>query len=875
MAEFDKLEPFEFLVGRPAERAFRLLDLMGLAEESAFLQAELVASAIRCDIPPSRLKEHRGLLLNAIPQFSRTLWQPLYANEQLGVRSAYSPFLLPFTAILADTLVQGATGVGDPVLIPLLTDAWERNDLNSCYSITSNYAARLAEAGRWYHAAAIAAGSVIFDMPFAPSAFGILERARDALPPRPVVRIGDEGDLALAAAGAAFLGDESSAQDFYLIHAAMSRNWADLDRFVARLDHSSYRDLARFSRDFAHRGYFALSAQLAASGLALLVEGSSEMDEIQRMLVARALHETGKRREFELLIRRSAVSQPDVTTRGDDIHVTGREQAPDLTTVGPSADTTESPPAAHAKARLGRIERTPHLKLLSDSPLRPGTAVDLAVYVDKLAPRPEEKIDKLVIDAAGEVEVRLIATKHFVVVGTCTGSIHIARDQEKSEEARFRLKVVPPSELPVNRVPVLVALFFHNGRPCGKVSREVEIQGYRVDVRPPKAPSPPPEPLSPEAPPELSPSPPVPPTPNVQIEVGATAADLSVTITKIDNTGLNFICTVRTPLLSGYAKGQDQEWSFEQKTDQIVRGYMSQFVKKKGARAIIAELRGAGIRFFEKAPQVFKDAFWELIDSKLPFETISVVSQEPFIPWELMIPVRDNGEQRAALGVEFRLARWTDRKNVAAPPQRILLADSLVVAPQYDDKRKALKTAEDEKNLVLATFKGEAIVPAKFAEVEKGLQSDLRSLVHFVCHGADDPSGIQTIELEDDKLSSNGLLGMHGVPAAFANKHPFVFLNACEVGRLTPALVGLGGFADAFIQIGASAVLAALWSVDDAAAHEVARTFYARVKAEPNLPFAQILRDIRRLAYQSNEAKDTYAAYCFYGDPAARAVSWA
>jgi CHAT domain-containing protein len=160
-------------------------------------------------------------------------------------------------------------------------------------------------------------------------------------------------------------------------------------------------------------------------------------------------------------------------------------------------------------------------------------------------------------------------------------------------------------------------------------------------------------------------------------------------------------------------------------------------------------------------------------------------------------------------------------------------------------------------------------VPAVFPEVERKLGTQLHSLVHFVCHGGDDLSGIQTIDLEDDKMSCNAVLGMTDVVAAFAKKHPLVFLNACEVGRTTPALVGLGGFADSFIQIGASAVIAPLWSVEDSVAHDVAKEFYARVKAKPNIPFAEILRGIRAKAYEAAGAKDTYAAYCFYGDPAA------
>jgi hypothetical protein len=111
------------------------------------------------------------------------------------------------------------------------------------------------------------------------------------------------------------------------------------------------------------------------------------------------------------------------------------------------------------------------------------------------------------------------------------------------------------------------------------------------------------------------------------------------------------MCTVHTSLLPEYESGKDEPWSFDQRTDAIVRGYMNQFTQKKTPQSIIAELRGAGIKFFEAAPSVFKDAFWALIDLKKPFKTISIVSQEPFVPWELMIPSRDGFHGMSYVGI--------------------------------------------------------------------------------------------------------------------------------------------------------------------------------------------------------------------------------
>ncbi len=92
-----------------------------------------------------------------------------------------------------------------------------------------------------------------------------------------------------------------------------------------------------------------------------------------------------------------------------------------------------------------------------------------------------------------------------------------------------------------------------------------------------------------------------------------------------------------------------------------------------------------------------------------------------------------------------------------------------------------------------------------------------------------------------------------------------VFLNACEVGRLTPSLIGVGGFAKEFIDLGARCVIAPLWSVTDDVAFDVARRFYTRIKHDPAVRFADVMSEIRRLSFERDA--DSYAAYAFYGDP--------
>ena len=184
-----------------------------------------------------------------------------------------------------------------------------------------------------------------------------------------------------------------------------------------------------------------------------------------------------------------------------------------------------------------------------------------------------------------------------------------------------------------------------------------------------------------------------------------------------------------------------------------------------------------------------------------------------------------------------------------------------------------------QQRLVLLQTRRELIRQLQIAErkartddkINDALRDEGATLVHFICHGADKTGMDQTVYLRDmvNNLSCSAVEGLEGFVTGFPRDHTFVFLNACEVGRAAPSLVGIGGSASTFLKLGASGVVAALWSVKDGVAHQVAENFYQRVINEPGTPFAEILRDIRSKAY-SGAAEDTYAAYCFYGSPLAR-----
>lgn len=544
------------------------------------------------------------------------------------------------------------------------------------------------------------------------------------------------------------------------------------------------------------------------------------------------------------------------------------------------------PPATPA---MVTHERVPHMDLTpAPAPAyAPGDRFAVEVYVDRKAFRSGESGDGVTFRApAGQrrfpLEVWLVAhPDYFEVVGPTIGTFELDLDAREPRKAHFEVRV--RDDAPTAAGVRLSASFSVDGRPSGRVERRVDVVAAGASLESAAAAG------TSIAEPEASPSAPgfsdllqdaalgaaggevedAPPPARMVVSPGV-AADLVVRVVALDASGQRYTCRVQSDLLPDYTAGQEGDWELPQSTDRLVVDKMKDF-SKKGVNAFFRRtaLQGAGEAFFDAAPQVFRDAFWRLVDERPgQLRTLAIVSDEPHVPWELMIPTRDlpSGEhqERRPLGVEFILSRWTARDHVL-PPQALPLTHSYVVAPADS----GLKKAEAEADMVLASFAGERVAPASMESLNDFLDRRGTALLHFICHGLS-RDGKQVLQLEQrEELPAYFLRGMPGVEKGLASERPLVFLNACQVGRQEAGLVGPEGFAQAFMALGAGGVVAALWSVKDDLANELATKFYERVKAEPKTPFAEILRDLRARSYEGSEAEDTWAAYCFYGDPLA------
>ena len=502
------------------------------------------------------------------------------------------------------------------------------------------------------------------------------------------------------------------------------------------------------------------------------------------------------------------------------------------------------------------VHRTPHLDLPPSDP-SPGDVFDVSAYVDTSGLHVGEEVEPVSISLpvgieTVELDVWLAVSPQISVLPPFAQTVVVARAIDRSAAATFHLRVDPMASA---SKAVISANFTYRGRPCGSVWREMMI------ARPDEAvhPSSQHEPLDSVHVAEVHEH------PRIEARTNERTPDLTIQVVRAGE-GLPLTCRVESPHIEKYARGIAMPWPLPADPAQLVKTYMKDFEQPHTSlAATTSSLCGAGRALFNDTPENFKDAYWTLVDDGKPLKTILVVSDDHTFPWELVAPYRPElNDFRLPLGAEFLVGRWT-KPGQRSPHQVVAIRDSCVVAPHYLGDL-ALSHSEAEVSQVLDLFPGKEVKPVTFDVLNSALAAESPTLLHFVCHGAD--AVLQSIFLEgDEQLSWIQVLGMAGAVHACRSGRPLVFLNACEVARPAPTLIGSGGFAKVFIDLGARCVIAPLWSVRDDFASSVASMFYERIAADETLPFAEALRDIRKLAYPATGGEDTYAAYCLYGDP--------
>lgn len=252
--------------------------------------------------------------------------------------------------------------------------------------------------------------------------------------------------------------------------------------------------------------------------------------------------------------------------------------------------------------------------------------------------------------------------------------------------------------------------------------------------------------------------------------------------------------------------------------------------------------------------------------------TLEIVSDEPWIPWELVRPFGD-GVDDDFLCLQYDFSRWVSG---GTGPAAEIAVDSLACIAPTDS---GLDWVQKEQAFVRALAGRYDLADRSPAEAQRGLVKALLAgqegvrLWHFACHGDYDrrsPDNSPLFLQDGYPLRPHDLVG----PAQehLRADRPLVFLNACRAGQSGLSLTGLGGWAKVLVQdCRVGALIAPLWSVDDAAAYTFAQTFYQATQ-QPGMTLAAALRLARQATRQAYPGDPTCLAYSLYAHPNARLV---
>lgn len=439
----------------------------------------------------------------------------------------------------------------------------------------------------------------------------------------------------------------------------------------------------------------------------------------------------------------------------------------------------------------------------------------------------------------------------------------------KAAKVELKTPLIPGAQPPERwRVPI-IANFYLNNRWCGEGRRTIEVL-LHDKVTPSSGPMKPEASLVEEL---------------LHLEPGAEPPDLLVRIQETPGDSYQF--TLVSPHLN-FTPGGKPDWA--KVGDQAYRFVRSKFEKLAG-RILdddqINEIKDRLRAVYDRTPEAFKDAYWTLRKKAQTatsraglaprLSTIQFISDEAFVPWDLMMvsDAREKGEE--ILAIRHAVGRWTARGSSQISP-RIAIKDIAVFASDYSDwtgpvadKVPMITWTLDERKLLTEKYGALAKKLTK-AEVIAFLEKGGAQSVHFACHGKMNVEAPEDAALwmTDTKDFTTAVLGRPKVREGLGAERPLIFLNACQVGAAGADLSLVTGWPQRFVNIGAVACIAPLWSVGDANAHKVAEIFYQKAFREC-LPLGEVLQHIRSL--WERERSLTHLSYTLYGDPNAK-VTW-
>lgn len=293
-----------------------------------------------------------------------------------------------------------------------------------------------------------------------------------------------------------------------------------------------------------------------------------------------------------------------------------------------------------------------------------------------------------------------------------------------------------------------------------------------------------------------------------------------------------------------------------------------------GAEVVQRRLRSIGERIFDDLlPEELRKRLRQIHAS--PARVLQIISDEPWIPWELLRPEAEDPVAATSWCERFELARWLIGRQVPAGEIRIRRL-ACVEAADAVEKDLLPGAVEDRRYLSSVSAETEiedlSVASASLDDVGALLDRGEIDLWHFSGHPS--PQGAQS-EADGIRLLQQTTL----LPADFdrerrrriAARRPLVFLNVAGAGRQHWKLAGLAGWVEVWIRGShCGAFLAPLYAIDDQLAHLFSRTFYEAVRRGETVGRAAL--EARRIVQGKSPESSAWMAYSVYAHPNARVV---
>lgn len=286
------------------------------------------------------------------------------------------------------------------------------------------------------------------------------------------------------------------------------------------------------------------------------------------------------------------------------------------------------------------------------------------------------------------------------------------------------------------------------------------------------------------------------------------------------------------------------------------------------------ELRAFGGQMFDQLfPAELQDLLW---DNRRKLRQLMVVSEESFIPWEL-VHLKQRGKplpkDTLFLG-QFGMVRWLHGTFPRPLQFRTRRGKVRSLCPEYVNPEWALPQVAQEAEFV-ANQLGAVPVKATQLVVQDLVAGGGFDLLHFAGHGVASGGDMSAAKIMLSGRVEGGQYVEESISATAVEQTanladdkgngPLVVLNACQVGRVSHQLSSLGGFAEAFLRGGAGGFVSSLWSVGDEPARAFVETLYRKLLA--GQPISDAVVAARAEAKRQGDA--TWLAYVVYAHPAA------